>query len=408
VTVPMAGYVAADKGPGGDVNLTPNYLYARFNASVAYKGREFTSPPDTSDHAVYQDEFVWWLERTFPNARQDARRTLFYCLDNEPDLWGSTHPRIRPQGPVTYAELAARTIELASAIKRVVPAALVFGPVSYGWSGFVNLQSASDANGRDFLDFYLDKLRAAEGSGQGRLLDVLDLHWYPEAKGGGVRVTESNTSSAVAAARMQAPRSLWDPSYTEQSWISVDAGAGSIRLLPRMREKIAAHYPGTRLAITEYDYGAGNHISGGIAQADVLGIFGREDVFAAARWGTPDGQDFVNAAFDAFTNYDGSGGSFGDTSVSAATANSVDTSVYASVDASSDGRMVVVAINKTDTSKIAEIAINHSATLAQGKTYQMTSASGALVSGSTLTPTSRNTFKLQMPATSVTTVVLTK
>ena len=302
----------------------------------------------------------------------------------------------------------SRTIEWASAIKDIARGALIFGPVSYGWSGFVSLQGASDGNGRDFIEFYLDSLRAAESSGKGRLVDVLDLHWYPEAKGGGVRITEPDTSSAVAAARMQAPRSLWDASYSEQSWISVDARVGAIRLLPRMRDKIAAHYPGTRIAITEYDYGAGNHISGGVAQADVLGIFGREDVFAAARWGSPDGMGFVNAAFDAFTNYDGAGSRFGDTSISAATSDSANTSVYASVDAASDGRMVVVAINKTNGPLIAEIAISHGVALTQGKTYQMTAGVGSLAAGPSYTPTSSNTFKITMPATSVTTLVLTK
>jgi hypothetical protein len=408
VTVPMAGYVAADKGPGGDVNQTPNYLSTRFNFSQSRKDASFTDPPDTSDHVVYQDEFVWWLERKFPNARSDSRRTLFYCLDNEPDLWSATHVRIRPTGPVSYAELMARTISLAGAIKDVAPQALVFGPVSYGWNGFVSLQEAPDAAGRDFIDYYLDRLRAADSSRTSRLVDVLDLHWYPEAKGGGVRITESNTSAAVAAARMQAPRSLWDASYTEQSWISVDAGVGPIRLLPLMRDKIAAHYPGLRLAITEYDYGAGNHISGGIAQADVLGIFGREDVFAAARWGTPDGQDFVNAAFDAFTNYDGAGGAFGDTSISATTSDNENTSVYASLDGGNNDRLVVVAINKASKSLVAEIAISHGATLSRGKVYQMTAGARSLAAGPSYQPTSNNTFKIELPATSVTTLVLTK
>ncbi len=284
VTVPMAGYVSADKSPSGDVNQTPDYLNVRFLESRAAKRRGFSYPPDTGDRVVYQDEFVAWLESAFPDARRDPARTLFYSLDNEPDLWASTHPRIRPTGKVTYAELVQRTEEYAGAIKAVAPGALVFGPVSYGWQGFVRLQDAPDAGGRDFLDFYLDAMRDAEGRARRRLVDVLDLHWYPEARGGGVRITEANNTAAVAEARVQAPRSLWDPGYTENSWISIDARVGAIRLLPRMREKIAAHYPGTLLAITEYNYGGGDHVSGGVAQADVLGIFGREDVFAATLW----------------------------------------------------------------------------------------------------------------------------
>jgi hypothetical protein len=404
----MAGYVSADKGPSGDVNQSPDYLNTRFHESRARKGRAFSFPPDTSDRLVYQDEFVAWLEGTFPYARQDPRRTLFYCLDNEPDLWASTHPRIRPTGKLTYGELVERTEAWASAIKGVAPAALVFGPVSYGWSGFMRLQDAPDAAGRDFLDFYLDSMREAEGRQRRRLVDVLDLHWYPEAKGGSVRITESDASAAVAAARVQAPRSLWDPSYSETSWISIDARVGPIRLIPRMREKIAAHYPGTLLAFTEYNYGAGGDISGGIAQADVLGIFGREDVFAATLWDPPGSLAFIDAAFAAFVDYDGAGGRFGDTSIAAETSNHLDTSVYASVDAASDDRITIVAINKSTGPTTADVLIGHSVDLTQGRTYQLSSAAAAMVPGPTLTPTARNAFRLRLPASSVTTVVLTR
>jgi glycosyl hydrolase family 44 len=405
VTVPIAGYVSADKAPGGDVNQTPDYLHARFKQSRAAKGAGFAYPPDTGDDAVYQDEFVAWLE-SVADARRDPSRTIFYSLDNEPDLWASTHPRIRPTGPVTYAEILDRTTAYAAAIKSAAPQALVFGPVSYGWNGFVTLQDAPDRSGRDFLDFYLSSLRDAEGRARRRLVDVLDLHWYPEARGGGVRITESSGAPDVAAARVQAPRSLWDPGYVETSWISQDAGVGAIRLLPRMREKIAASYPGTRLAITEYNYGGGEHISGAIAQADVLGIFGREGLFAAALWKLGSSGRFIDAGFAAFCNYDGALARFGDTAVAAATSDVQATSVYASVDQGKDDRMVIVAINKATGPTTALVTISHPVDLARGQAYQITAASPAVVKGPTLAPTGRNTFELEMPASSVTTLVL--
>jgi hypothetical protein len=406
VTVPMAGYVSADKSPGGDVNRTPDYLSTRFFESRPAKRRGFSYPPDGGDAVVYQDEFVAWLESTFAHARADASRTLFYSLDNEPDLWASTHARIRPTGKLTYAEAVERTTAFAAAIKSVAREALVFGPVSYGWQGFVSLQDAPDRAGRDFLDFYLDSMREAEGRHGRRLVDVLDLHWYPEAKGGGVRITENNSSPAVAAARVQAPRSLWDPGYSETSWISVDARVGAIRLLPRMREKIAAHYPGTLLAITEYNYGGGGDVSGAIAQADVLGIFGREDVFAAALWDLGSTTSFIDGAFAAYCNFDGAGGRFGDTSVAAATSNHETTSVYASVDASREDRLVLVALNKSTGPTTADVLVSHPLNLTRGQTWQITAAGATPVAGASMTATGRNAFRLQMPASSVTTVVL--
>lgn len=406
VTVPIAGYVSADKAGDGDVGRTPGYLDVRFLESRPAKGRGYAYPPDTGDGLVYQDEFVAWLESTFPGARGDPERTLFYSLDNEPDLWASTHARIRPTGKVTYAELLDRTTAFASAIKSVAPSALVFGPVSYGWAGFVRLQDAPDAADRDFLGFYLDSLREAEGRTGRRLVDVLDLHWYPEARGGGVRITEASSAPEVAAARVQAPRSLWDPSYVETSWISQDAGVGAIRLLPRMREKIAAHYPGTRLAITEYNYGGGDHVSGAVAQADVLGIFGREDLFAAALWDLAGGTRFVDGAFAAYCNFDGAGGRFGDTSILASTSNPADTSVYASVDEGNDDRVVLVAINKSAGRAVADLLLEHVVELGRGRTWQVSASSALPARGSDLRPVALNTFRLDLPPSSVTTVAL--
>lgn len=405
VTVPIAGYVSADKAGGGDVNQTPNWLQTRFHESRPTKGRGFSFPPDTGDRVVYQDEFVAWLE-SVSDARRDPARTIFYSLDNEPDLWAHTHARIRPTGAVTYAEIVERATAFAAGIKAAAPSALVFGPVSYGWAGFTSLQDAPDARGRDFLDHYLAAMREAEGRTGRRLLDVLDLHWYPEARGGGVRITEASGAPEVAAARVQAPRSLWDPVYVETSWISQDARVGAIRLLPRMREKIAAHYPGTRIAITEYNYGGTDHISGAIAQADVLGIFGREQVFAAAMWDLGSANRFLDAAFAAYCNYDGALGRFGDTGLLAATSNHETTSVYASVDAGRDERMVVVAINKATTATTADFVITHPVDLARGQIFQITAAAAAVVRGPATLPVARNLFRLELPASSVTTLVL--
>jgi hypothetical protein len=188
----------------------------------------------------------------------------------------------------------------------------------------------------------------------------------------------------------------------------VDARVGAIRLLPRMKEKIAAHYPGTRLAITEYNYGGGDHVSGGVAQGDALGIFGREDLFAATLWDLQGGMRYVDGAFALFCNYDGAGGRFGDTSIGAVTSNHETTSIYASVDEGRDDRMVLVAVNKSTGPTTAEILLTHPVDFARGQTWQIGAASSSPARGADLAPTARNAFRLEMPASSVTTVVLTR
>ena len=399
----MAGWVAADEsGPAPMMFHAPS---TRFLPAIAHKPTAFTLTPSLTDGNVYEDEFVHWIETTFPNSRANPAHAIFYQLDNEPDLWSSTHSEIHPSA-ATYAEMASSSIALATAVKNVAPDALVFGFVSYGWAGYTTLQSAPDAGGRDFIDFFLDSMHAAETSAGHRLIDVLDLHWYPEATGGGARITDGGTSAAEVAARVQAPRSLWDPSYVETSWITSCCSDGAIRLIPRMRDKIAAHYPGTRLSFSEYNYGGGAHISGGIAEADVLGIFGREGVFAATEWPLASDERFILGGLRMFRNYDGAGARFGDTSIAATTTNTANASVYASVDAGHPERMIVVAINKTGATVSAGIAVTHTRRFTVAHTYTLTSAGATPVHGADVPITAVNAFVYSMPAYSVTTLVL--
>ncbi len=53
-----------------------------------------------------------------------------------------------------------------------------------------------------------------------------------------------------------------------------------------MRDWVAKDYPGTKLAITEYNWGGQEHINGAVAQADILGIFGREGLDIGTLLGT--------------------------------------------------------------------------------------------------------------------------
>ena len=342
VTVPTVGYVSADKKGDGDVRNTPNYLSVRFKQSKPTKGSAFVYPPNTSDAYVYQDEFVNYIKQFakpgFP---------VMFNLDNEPDLWASSHPEVHP-AKVTYAELLANNTTYAKAIKAVVPSALVFGPTSYGWGGYRNLQDAPDAGGRDFLSFYLAGMKQAEVANNNvRLLDALDLHWYPEALGDGVRIITPDDSPGLAAARIQAPRSLWDTTYVEDSWITQSLGNQPIKLLPDTFARIAANYPGTKLSFGEYNYGGDNAISGAIAQADVLGIFGRYGVYAAANWNLNASAKAQLAGFKSFRNYDRAGKNFGDRELPVTGETAANNSVYAALDSTTPGRMTMVVINKT-------------------------------------------------------------
>lgn len=401
ITVPMVDYVSADKSPGGDVrNSGSNYLQTRFKQNKPAKGAAFAFPPDAGDAYVYEDEMVHWLAGAVPGA------TVRWQLDNEPDLWSSTHAEVHP-AQLTYAEIAKRNVDYATAVKAAVPGAWVVGPVNYGWAGYVNLQGAPDAQANgDFVSWWLDQMKAAETKAGKRLVDGLDLHWYPEATGGGARIVDAGTSAAEVAAREQAPRSLWDSTYVETSWITQSTGGKPIQLIPAMLAKIAQHYPGTALSISEWNYGAGTDISGAIASADVLGIFGAYGVDMAMMWPMNGDESFTYAAFRAYRDYDGKGGAFGDTSVAATTTDVKDSSVYASLQSADSTKLAIVAINKATASKVAGIVVHHSTVYTKASVYVLSAAGGAnVVPGTALTATATNAFRYTMPAQSVSVIV---
>ena len=145
----------------------------------------------------------------------------------------------------------------------------------------------------------------------------------------------------------QAPRSLWDDTYVENSYITHN-GVGltdgrPIQLIPKLQHSITDFYAGTRIAFTEWDFYGRHEISGAIAQADVLGIFGKYAVYAANYFDPVD--DYIAAAFKIYRNYDGQNSRFGDTSAYCATSDVVNNSAYAST--GGPGMLHVVYINKS-------------------------------------------------------------
>lgn len=169
---------------------------------MARKPGAFSLTPNTSDGVVYQDEFVNWLKAQYPTAFSGASSKILLTLDNEPDLWSDSHPRIQP-AMVTSPSLIAKTLEFATAAKNVLPNALITGFVSYGYYGFATLQGNYSG---DFTAHFLDEVRIASAAAGKRLVDVLDLHWYPEATGDNQRIIGTSTSAGSVTARVQAPR----------------------------------------------------------------------------------------------------------------------------------------------------------------------------------------------------------
>ena len=241
------------------------------------------------------------------------------------------------------------------------------------------------------------------------LLDVVDLHYYSEAQGNGTRINLGTTENA--GARVQATRSLWDPNYGysasdptvgENSWIT--QWNAPIQLIPRVKGYISSLYPDTKFAISEYDFGAADDISGGIAEADALGIFGREGLYFATRWGAPG--TYTDAAYQLYLDYDGQGSRFGNVNVSATTSDVVSVPAYAALDEVNPSLLHVILINRNLTAtQTAAVTIGGTSTYNSGQAWGFDGASAALSTRGAVN-VANNSFSLDLPALSAMHVVL--
>ncbi len=390
VTIPMLDHVAADKTAGmpyplctGDVRNSTDYLNTRMKQNRPRKGAAFVDPPATDDAYVNQDEFVSFLETHAGNTN------VLFVLDNQPELWGQTHIAVHPD-PTSYQEVVARNADYAAMIRENWPEAEILGYGGYGWQAFINLQNSPNRPNAEFLDWYLASMEAESNSAGDRLIDYLDIHWYAE-------------TPDTPEDRVQAPRSLWESGYVEPSWIG--DGYGAIRLIPWVMEKIDAYYPDTKLSISSYAYGGIDEISGAIAVADALGVFGREGVSLAAIEPQSGDNTFNVGAFAAFRNYDGNGSAFGDESVRATTSDNARVSVYASTDSTDADRVVIVAINRNAADQPVLLDIQDATSFTDADVFVLTDASPDMVAADPLTTSDANHFATTLPGYSISVIV---
>lgn len=372
-------YAAACGDPTVTDGKSPsNPTYIKNDPTDAY------APSDET----FQAAWIGYLITRYGKANQGGIN--IWSLDNEPIWWDNTHRDIHPD-PYTYDELLSVDIRYAEAIKRADPTALVSGPVGDNWASlwfskkdivsgqahgnyWSNPVDRQAHGGVAFLPWYLQQMRNYEQTNGVRILDYLDQHAY---------LAPSNIAFAAAgdastqALRLQYTRVFWDPTFkvTGDYWIKdVDNNGAPVapQMIPRLRAMVDQNYPGTRIALTEYNFGALDNINGALAEADLLGIFGREGLDVANLWGPPKPTDPGSFAFRFYRNYDGIGGAFGETSVSAASVDQGQLSAYAAL--RSDLNLTVVVINKTGNDLSSTLSVNNFDAGAAAKVWQYSSA----------------------------------
>ncbi len=404
----LASFSIAKYGPQTDRDA--QWFPDAGNGIAQATGLPITSndPTDANQPAdpAFQADWVRHLTNRWGTAGSGGLR--YYLLDNEWSLWHETHRDVHPVG-ATMDQMRDAAVAYATIIKEIDPDALVLGPEEWGWSGYFysgydlqwgsqhgwsSLPDRTAHDGADFLPWFLDQLRQQSATAGRRLLDVCTIHYYPQSG-----EFSGGTDTAMQLRRNRSTRSLWDPNYTDESWIN-----DRVRLIPRLREWVNESYPGTAVGITEYSWGSENHINGATTQADLLGIFGREGLDLATRWVVPGASTPTFKAFQMYRNYDGNRSTFGETNVAASGPNPDNLAVFAALRAR-DGALTIMVINKQlNTAAPISLRLTNFVAGTSAQPWQLTSANS--IQRLADVAVTANTLSTSLPAQSITLIVV--
>lgn len=425
VTVPMVGWVSKNSPsshpflcsfPKTDFPNQDDYDYwdpncgnGTRNGWTTLLNADPTTTSRTAD-ATFGENMVDSLVSSYGAA--DAGGVDFYALDNEPVLWNSTHRDVHPD-PLDADELWSKSHATAAAVKTADPSAAVLGPSDWGWCAYY--YSAADDCGSSHADrdahgglplaaWYLQQFADAEQSGGTRLLDYFDEHFYPQENGVAL---QGAGSAATQRLRLRSTRALWDPHYVDESWISDANGNEPLQWIRTMRAWVDQYYPGTKTAITEYNWGGTESMNGALAQAEVLGIFGHERLDLATLWQSSEmtaSQPWAYA-FRMYRNYDGNNGRFGDTSVRANSTARNQLSVFGAT-RGTDGALTLMVINKTGAAIPAKLVLQHFSAKQKVQVYRYSAGDLKQIVRRKALTLSGNRVSATYPGSSITLLVL--
>jgi autotransporter-associated beta strand protein len=299
------------------VDLTPNHADPRFRSDI----NDANYLP--ADPVVYQQGYIDTLISQWGSSTAGGVR--YYALDNEPKLWSYIHRDVRGGNGATKEQIRDYTASYGSMIKSRDPNAQVMAPDEWGWS-----------DAKAYYPWFLEQMKLDNDTRGSRILDILTVHYYAYSPG-----VEGTLSKTLGLNRCT--RSLWDPDYLDLSWLNT-----KINLIPTMKSWVQTYYPGTKIGICEYNWGSETTIAGAVTQAEVLGIYGREGLDLATRWGSAANSpsNIVFKAMKMYRNYDDRKSTFGDTWVSTVSSANPDEFAVFTSERSYDNALTVMVINK--------------------------------------------------------------
>jgi hypothetical protein len=222
-----------------------------------------------------------WLD---PNdLGLDPNGLLYWNMDNEPEIWSGTHDDVCPRQP-DVEDFLQRYFAVAKIARARFPQIKLAGPVAaneWQWYNWDNDRITADGRSYVWLEYFIRRVGEEQRASGVRLLDVLDIHFYP--------------GQTKPADLVQLHRVWFDPTYNypgangvkrlgQSGW---DNSITKEYIFTRCRqwlEQYLGRDHGVTLGVTEMGINGDNPNVTAVWYASTLGVFADEGVELFTPW----------------------------------------------------------------------------------------------------------------------------
>jgi len=339
------------------------------------------------------------------NLGLDRSQFRYWNMDNEPEIWEGTHDDVMPV-QLPAEQFMQRYFAYAKAARARYPEIKLVGPVPANEWQWFNWPGGITADGRSYpwLEYFIKRIAEEQVRTGIRLLDVLDIHYYPGTSNPADvvqlhRTFFDETYVHPEANGVKTVNGGWDPSINREyifvrceQWLDQYLGPGH----------------GVTFGVSEIGLQLTNAPLASVWYASMLGEFMKHGVEIFTPWTWQPGMWEV---LHLFSRYNRS------TSVRAVSDDETMVSAYATIDPHSGNTTVVLVNRELTASRATTVSLanlpmpngNYAtlqlANLPASETF-VSHASNALASGTVAV--AGNQFSITLPPLSITSVLLQK
>lgn len=360
----------------------------------------------TGDYSLYNEEWpadstVAILNHWKDDVKLDMKRFEYWSMDNEMEIWSGTHSDL----PLTVTQqfLVERYLDVAKKAKKAWKDIKLTGPVAaneWQWCGVDSDPNAAEDRNYCWLEYFIKKVAEAQKASGVKLLDVLDIHWYPTEKTyedriNWHRVFFDTTYVYPGANGIKKVNGGWDNSIVKEF------------IFKRLNDWMNAYFGknhGIGLGLTETDLTTDDAMLTALIYASFLGTFMDNGVELFTPWSWGDGMDEVAHLFIRYGH---------EFRVASTSSNDSLVSAYSSVTESQDS-MTIILVNRSEKmSQTVNLSVENFEALPQVQTLTLSDLSGetfvshtenALRHGTAVASDAK--FSLELPAKSITALLL--